>query len=96
MKVYVRIFSNGKIEVKSAASIEKEKQRFMNEYYSSRDDFFTFLDEHYSASDFYEKRPSEEEIEDNFRAYCEHNADYDTFGQYWEKIVDENDEKPAF
>lgn len=93
MKVYVRTFMGGRIEVRSGKSLEREKLRLMNEYLLSRDDFFDFLDRNYCASDFYDTRPTEEEIEDNFRAYCETQAEYDTFGQYKEVIVDENYEE---
>ena len=96
MKVYVNIFAGGKIEVRSAESLEREKDRLAREYLDNEDIFDEFLNENFFASDFYKKEPNEKEIKQEFAEYCESCARYDTFGQYKEVIVDEIEENPAF
>lgn len=96
MKVYAVIKNYGKIEVRSAESLEREKQRLYIEYLSNGDIFEEFLDNRFCASDFYKKEVNEEEIKEKFAEYCEDCAKYDTFGQYKEVEVDENEENPAF
>ena len=92
MKVYVRTFAGGKIEVRSGESLEREQDRLEKEYLDNEDIFEDFLDSHYCASDFYKDRPDEQEISDNFEVYCKDCARYDTFGQYKAVIVDEDDQ----
>ena len=92
MKVWGTVLNYGKIKIRSAESLEKQKQRLYQEYLDSYDIFEEFLNEHYTASDFYKKEPNEEEIKEKFAEYCESCARYDTFGQYKEIIVDEDDQ----
>ena len=96
MKAYAIIKNYGKVEVRTKESLEREKARLKIEYLASQDIFEEFLNEHYCASDFYKKEPDEEVIMANFDQYCENCARYDTFGQYQEVIVNENEENPAF
>lgn len=96
MKVWGTISNYGKIKIRSTESLEREKQRLYQEYLNSNDMFEDFLDEHYSASYFYKKEVNEEEIKEKFAEYCESCARYDTFGQYKEISVDEDEENPAF
>ena len=96
MKVYAVIKNYNKIEVRSAESLERQKQRLYQEYLDSQDIFEDFLNDNFFASDFYNKEPNEEEINKHFAEYCEDCARYDTFGQYKEIIVDEDEENPAF
>lgn len=96
MKVYVVVKHYGKIEVRTKESLEREKQRLKVEYLAGQDIFEDFLNECYCVSDFYKKEPNEEAIMENFDQYCENCARYDTFGQYEEVFVDENEENPAF
>lgn len=96
MKVYAVVKNYDKVEVRTKESLEREKQRLAEEYLSSDDIFKEFLDEHFFASDFYKKEPNEEAIKQEFAEYCESCARYDTFGQYKEVIVDEDEENPAF
>ena len=96
MKVYVRTFAGGKIEVRTGESLEREKVLLLKKYLENEDNFYEFLDGHYYATDFYHKEPNESEIKKGFEEYCEKGAKYDTFGQYQEVIVDENEENPGF
>lgn len=96
MKVYAVVKNYGKIEVRSAESLEREKQRLYREYLSNGDIFEEFLNNHFCAIDFYKKEVNEEEIKEKFSEYCEDCARYDTFGQYKEIIVDENDQEIDF
>lgn len=84
MKVYARQLFNTGIEVKSKESLEKEKQELIEQYYHDKEMFFEWLDEHYSASDFYQKDIDEPSLMAEYRINCERNAHYDTFGQYKE------------
>ena len=93
MKVYVRMFPSGKLEVRSGESLEREKDRLVKEYLCNQDIFIDFLDNCYCASDFYKDRPSEEEIKERFEVHCEDYARYDTFGQYKEVEVNEGEEE---
>ena len=92
MKVYVQIANYGKVKVRTKESLEREKQRLYQEYLDGCDMFEEFLNDHFTASDFYKKEPNEEEIKEKFAEYCESCARYDTFGQYKETIVDEDEE----
>jgi hypothetical protein len=92
MKVYTVIKHYGKVEVRTKESLEREKQRLKIEYLASQDIFTDFLDSCYCATDFYKKEPDEEAIMANFDQYCENCAHTDTFGQYQEVEIDENDE----
>ena len=96
MKVWGTILNYGKIKLRSTESLERQKQRLYLEYLSNGDIFEDFLDNHYSASYFYKKEVNEEKIKEKFAEYCESCARYDTFGQYKEVEVDEDEENPAF
>ena len=96
MKVYAIIKNYGKIEIRTKESLEREKHNLKIEYLASQDIFEEFLDNCYCATDFYKKELDEETIMANFDQYCENCAHNDTFGQYQEVEIDENDEKPAF
>jgi hypothetical protein len=91
MKVYAIIKNYGKIEIRTKESLEKEKQRLKEEYFDLQDVFEDFLDSYYCASDFYKKEPNEKEVMERFKEYCENCAYHDTFGQYQEVEIDEND-----
>jgi hypothetical protein len=91
MKVYAIIKNYGKVEIRTKESLEREKKRLREEYFGMQDIFEEFLDNCYCATDFYKKEPSEEEIMEHFKQYCENCAHNDTFGQYQEVEIDEID-----
>ena len=92
MKVYAVVKHYGKVEIRTKESLEREKQRLKIEYLASQDIFEDFLDNCYCATDFYKKEPDEEVIMANFDEYCENCANNDTFSQYQEVVIDENEE----
>lgn len=93
MKVYAVVKNYGKVEVRTKESLEREKQRLIEEYFDLQEVFEEFLDSHYCATDFYKKEPNEEEIMEHFKQYCTNCAHNDTFGQYQEVEIDKGDEE---
>lgn len=83
MKVYAQQAFSG-IIVKTKETLQKEMQELIEQYYNDKDMFFEWLDEHYSASDFYQKDIDETTIKAEYRIACEKDAHFDTFGQYKE------------